>query len=78
MSQPRGMNWVEAQVAMEKVWRCGCWDCAAHRRHVLRKAALAALAVGVTLAWASASGVGHGSIGEAMSAVSEAAALNWF
>jgi hypothetical protein len=78
MGQSRGISWVEAQMAQEKAWRCGCWDCAAHRRHVLRKAALAALAIGITLTWATAGGLGHGFVDAAASTLNEAAAFTWF
>jgi hypothetical protein len=52
MGQPRELNWGEAAVGLEQVWRCRCWDCMAHRRHVLRKLALVAVLLGLSCGWA--------------------------
>jgi hypothetical protein len=52
MGQPRELNWGEAAVGLEQVWRCRCWDCMAHRRHVLRRLALVVVLLGLSCGWA--------------------------
>jgi hypothetical protein len=77
MGQPRTMSWGESEEALVKVWRCRCWDCSAHRRHVLRKGALVALLLGISFAWATAAGSRRASTVDERSAVAEEAGPAW-
>jgi hypothetical protein len=45
-------NWGEVEEGLAQVWRCRCWDCRAHQRHVLRMAALLMVLMGLTCGWA--------------------------
>jgi hypothetical protein len=78
MGQPRTINWGEAQVGLEKVWRCRCWDCMAHRRHVLRKVALLVVLLGVSCGWAIETGAGKGGAEDEITVVGGGSGLSWF
>jgi hypothetical protein len=72
------MNWGEAGVGLEKVWRCRCWDCMAHRRHVLRRAALLVVLLGLSCGWAIETGTGHAPADDETAMVSGWGGVAWF
>lgn len=57
-------------------WRCPCWDCRSHRRHLLRLAAIGALMLGFTGGAAYGLGRGHASTGRAGAVSVEAAVVD--
>jgi len=69
MVQPRATRWSEERQGLDRVLTCRCWDCAAYRRHLLRRLALVALLLGLTGGWAFRAGAWNGAgasdIGEA-------------
>jgi hypothetical protein len=72
------MNWGEAQAGLEQVWRCRCWDCMAHRRHILRKVALVAVLLGLSCGWAIETGADQVARSGGSAPVVEAGHLSWF
>ena len=78
MARPTTMTWGEEQVGMEKVWRCGCWDCAAHRRHVLRKVALVAVLLGLSCGWSIRAEAGHAWTVDEVAQVGGVTGPTWF
>ncbi len=78
MSQPRTINWGEADVGLDQALRCRCWDCKAYRGYLLRKVALVAMLVGLCFGWAVESGHGCGvQVGE-VAAAAEVLGVTWF
>jgi hypothetical protein len=76
MGQPRTVNWGEGD-GLGQALRCGCWDCAAHRRYLLRKVALVAVLVGLSCGWAIESGARQGVVAGGVATVADAAGWPW-
>jgi hypothetical protein len=77
MNQPGATRWGEERTGLDKVLTCRCWDCAAYRRHLLRKVALVALLLGLSGGWAFDRGAWDGKVASRLDPAAEVHATAW-
>jgi hypothetical protein len=77
MVQPRATRWGEERQGLDRVLTCRCWDCAAYRRHLLRRLVLVALLLGLTGGWAFRAGAWNGAVASDADAVDGVETIAW-
>jgi hypothetical protein len=67
----------EERTGLDRVLTCRCWDCAAYRRHLLRKAALVVALLGLSGGWAFAHGAWNGELASRAGVAAEVHVPAW-
>lgn len=77
MVQPGATRWGVERQGLDRVLTCRCWDCAAYRRHLLRRLALVALLLGLTVGWVFRAGAWNGASAVEADAVAVVETIAW-